>query len=342
MRVYLRHSDDFCLEVEVSQRASVLEGKLKASQQIGVPHWSLRLHGEEGQELQDSESLLPPNSDSNVVQLNFAPLTVVKQDVQRAVPHRPSGNSLFVFDLDETLTRSLVMSDATVASLTALHQSGARMAVASFNVCAPQVLQQFKVHHFFEVIVCGWNPTVTKGDVMQMVTNEVGWTSSYDGPLLFFFDDQEQNVEDVRAAFPLSYCVRVVNLQALPALISYCMRLDSDRNESKRLIQQAAVQDDDVRSLLDTPPRNTSGAHSSYSGAEYSPSYGGVEYSPSAYSAGYNVVDGTAHQPYYGSSQYVPTYTQHGQASVYAPQTMSTAVMAEQRLQQLEAKFALL
>lgn len=137
-----------------------------------------------------------------------------------------SLTSLFVFDLDDTLTKNGIMPLATKRCLAELAQTQ-RLAIASFNLCAVEFLQRNGVLDLFEVVVCGYYDGVRKTDHFAKVLSVMEW------PLLgtprrgyvYFFDDQIVNVEDIRRAFPGTVSIHVQSLESVPALIGSLMSI---------------------------------------------------------------------------------------------------------------------
>eukprot|EP00294_Goniomonas_avonlea_P013602 CAMPEP_0114560698 /NCGR_PEP_ID=MMETSP0114-20121206/11596_1 /TAXON_ID=31324 /ORGANISM="Goniomonas sp, Strain m" /LENGTH=365 /DNA_ID=CAMNT_0001746257 /DNA_START=81 /DNA_END=1178 /DNA_ORIENTATION=+ len=246
MYVFFYSQADHLISLDLHPDTTVAAVKAQASQKTGLAA-NLQHLVFVGQTLEDHRTLGSYNiREGSVIDMQFAtPLRVHTPIGAKPMSRSRDGPSLYVFDLDDTLTRNGVMTQTTRDCLRELRDAGARMAIASFNACAVEILQENGVESYFDVIVCGWSPVVRKTEHIAKIVSVLGWEQSFDGPRLYFFDDLLENVSDVRQVYNLSYCVRVYSVEVLPMLISHCRQLDS-----QRILPAAAAT---------SPPATTSG-----------------------------------------------------------------------------------
>jgi len=132
---------------------------------------------------------------------------------------------VFVFDMDDTLTKNGVLVPGIKQCLERLRDKGHFLAIASFNRSAVEVLRMNGVDHMFHVIVCGWNVRSRKTQHMRHVFRVLGWSPTQSRKC-FFYDDQLDNIRDVRREMAsdnkLLQCVYVTSPRQVPTLVSSC------------------------------------------------------------------------------------------------------------------------
>lgn len=172
----------------------------------------------------DSELLVSVFRDNSRVFLDWNKLRLFKP---RARPSDP-GKNLYIFDMDDTITINGTVPDSVYASLWNLYSQGNTLAVASFNLSAIEILRSNNVLESFSVIACGFTDTVSKakhvGQCLKSLGLHRGKIKSnanilLTNPKIFYFDDIEENLDDVRSEFPYVACIKVAEVRLLPHII---------------------------------------------------------------------------------------------------------------------------
>jgi hypothetical protein len=99
---------------------------------------------------------------------------------------------LYIFDMDDTLTKNMILIEGVERQLINLRKTH-NLAVASYNRSCVEILRMNNIDHLFDVIVCGYSPTITK---MTHIKHIQRFINKYDK--CFFYDDQYDNVRHVR------------------------------------------------------------------------------------------------------------------------------------------------